>query len=76
MFVHMLSIARFAQQEKSQGQKCYLAVPGFVLILDFFKRLGHAHLTFHLPDDKLYALFAGMICLSEVLIELAGQGQL
>ena len=31
----------------------------------------HARLTFHLPADKLYALFAGMVRLGEVLIELA-----
>ena len=30
-------------KKKSQGQKCYLAVPGFVLILDFFHRAVCQH---------------------------------
>ena len=50
--------------------------PNPLYLINSLKRLGHALPTFHLSDDELYALFAGMVCLSEVLIELAGQGQL
>ena len=45
-------------------------------LIGSLEHLGYVFLLLHLPDDKLHALVAGMVCLSEMLIEFAGQDQI